>query len=96
MSKFNMEKYLSENKITIGNKKSINESYVSWDTSLSSLIKDTNNLRSYVNDIQDAKTKRNNLKKVKTILKHLEIVETLFSEIDKDIDDDELGSGKFK
>jgi len=74
----------------------MNESYVSWDTSLSSLIKDTNNLRSYVNDIKDAKTKRNSLTKVKAIQKHLQTIENLFSDIDKDIDDDELSRGKFK
>jgi hypothetical protein len=74
----------------------MNESYVSWDTSLSSLVKDTNNLRSYVNDIKNPKTKRNSLTKVKAIQKHLQTIENLFSDIDKDIDDDELSRGKFK
>lgn len=73
----------------------MNESYVSWDTSLSSLMKDTNNLRSYVNDIKNPKTKRNSLTKVKAIQKHLQTIENLFSDIDKDIDDDELSRGKF-
>jgi hypothetical protein len=59
-------------------------------------MKDTNNLRSYVNDIKNPKTKRNSLTKVKAIQKHLQTIENLFSDIDKDIDDDELSRGKFK